>query len=60
MWTTVAELECDVLSSDSVIDEACIRACRKLVTRYILEHQNSVVNGITIKESIMPSYEDVK
>ena len=54
------ELEYDVLSSDSIIDEACIRACRKLVTEYIMSHQNTIINGISLKESILPSYSDVK
>jgi hypothetical protein len=61
-WGSVADFEYEVLNTDSVVDEACVRACRRLVSAYVIKNQDVVMNGsgITIKDAISPSYKDVK
>lgn len=61
-WSSVNEFEYEVLNSDSVLDEACVRACRWLVSDYIISNQDVALNdsGISIKEAVLPSYKDVK
>ena len=58
-WGTVDLFEYEVLNSDNNMDEACIRACRALVSNYIQLHAKSLMNGITLEDSILPCY-DVK
>lgn len=61
-WTSVAQFEYEILNSDSIFDEACVRACRHLLSQYILKNQDVVLNGsgITIRDAIQPSYTDVR
>ena len=60
IWRTVSDFECDLLNSDNNIDEACVRACRVLLSNFLKANSAMPVNGISIEESILPSYKDVK
>lgn len=59
-WRTWEEVEADILNVNSNgIDEALIRACRRLVAQYLLKHQNIEVNGMPLKDIILSCYENV-
>lgn len=58
IWLSVKELEEDVLARDNSFDLALIRACRNLVSAYLIQNQEVCIHGISIKDAILPSYPD--
>eukprot|EP01041_Mallomonas_annulata_P004708 gene4708-9330_t len=58
MWRTKEDLEKSFLS-DNTLDLAAIRACRRLVSHYLLSNPNQEMNGLSVKDAILPSYPDI-
>ena len=50
-WNTVAELEADLLSEATHLDEAVVRASRWLAGKYLLEHGDELRNGLSISDA---------
>jgi hypothetical protein len=60
-WRTWEQVEADILHIDSNgIDEALIRACRRLVAQYLLKHEDDEINGMPLKDIILSCYENVR
>lgn len=67
-WTTIEEFEADVLhvpdgskvNLNMNLDLTIIKACRQIVAQYILVNQDKKLSELTIKESILPLYENAK
>jgi len=55
-WVTPQEFEADVVNSYTRIDQSLIRALRWAVADYLLCHQHDDLNGISLVDSILPSY----
>lgn len=54
-WTTLRELESEILMESTGFDQALIVVGKKLVVKYLDEHQDSDWNGITPKIAVMAS-----
>jgi hypothetical protein len=57
-WLTADELESDVLNNSKRLDLAMIRACKKIVALILIREKDVMRNGLTLKDAIMPSYEE--
>ena len=57
---SVADLEASFLDAGNGLDLALVLACRLLLSKYILDHQHQDFNGLSLRDSILPSYTDVR
>jgi hypothetical protein len=53
-WQTVDSLELSFAVGD--FDANIIFACRKLVSEYVLDNRDKDFNGLSLQDSILPSY----
>lgn len=56
IWKTVQDFERAILSRNSSLDDAFVRACRRLVAEFLIRNESRDINGISIKDAILPSY----
>ena len=56
-WGSMNEFEFEIVHGESNMDEALVRACRKLTCTSLKKNQTVIVNEIQIKDAILPSYE---
>jgi len=57
---TPANVEQSFLLPDTDLDRAAIRACRSLVTAYMVSNADKEFNGIKMKDAILPLFEHEK
>eukprot|EP00607_Mallomonas_marina_P009645 CAMPEP_0182419612 /NCGR_PEP_ID=MMETSP1167-20130531/4026_1 /TAXON_ID=2988 /ORGANISM="Mallomonas Sp, Strain CCMP3275" /LENGTH=781 /DNA_ID=CAMNT_0024594623 /DNA_START=457 /DNA_END=2803 /DNA_ORIENTATION=- len=55
----VAEMEEWMLKASNGLDLNLVQTCRLLVSRYLLLHQDKEMNGLKVRDAILPSYSDV-
>jgi len=53
-WQTIDSLELSFTVGD--LDASIIFACRKLVSEYVLDNRDKDFNGLSLQDSILPSY----
>jgi hypothetical protein len=58
-WQTTWDFEAEMLRSESQLDAPLIRACRRLVGQFILDHASDQFNGIELQVAIMASHSEV-
>lgn len=55
-WISLTEFENDILNPYTRLDQSIVRAIRQSAAAYIISHQADDVNGISLKDAILPSY----
>jgi hypothetical protein len=60
IWMSPAEFEADIVNAYTRLDQSLIRALRQAVSLYLRSHQNDDINGISLKDAILPSYPDMR
>lgn len=58
-WRCWEDIEAEILRVETGFDEAFIQICRRLVTKYLLEHAEDQMNGLALQEIILISYDNV-
>lgn len=60
-WITVAEFESDVVNAETNVDWLLIRATKRMVTQYMIEHKHlqvsTGVTALTLEDVILPLYD---
>lgn len=59
LWKSPMDFVRDI-SNDCVLDLSIVRACRRLVSAYIMNNQTLDLNGISLRDAILPSCPDVQ
>lgn len=55
-----SEFEADIVNAYTRLDQSLVRALRQAVSLYLRSHQDDDVNGISLKDAILPSYPDMR
>ena len=58
-WEYWEDVEADILHVESYVDDALVKACRKLVAKYLMDHASEEVNGIALQDIILLCYDNV-
>ena len=58
-WRNIDELESEILK-DLQFDRGLVRACRRLVSKYLCLNEDKELNGISLRDAILPSYPECR
>jgi hypothetical protein len=59
-WPNFRAFEMDLLHDSTNMDLILVEGCKILTFHYLLEHQDDDIDGITLRDSILASFPDMK